>query len=101
MLCTLSSLSTDPTFTTENISTVWEVVAVDKRKETWEEGFGKSNVEEVYSRLSSEEERLQRYAMMYYAAPYSSWKDLIEWLYSSGELAAAKKAKTFLQQKGE
>ena len=59
-------------------------------------------VEEIYSSHSSEEERLQYCSETYVTAKVnSSWEDLVKKLYLHGELAAAKKAKTFQQQKGE
>ena len=69
----------------------------------WEDWrvLGELAVEEIYSSHSSEEERLQYCAETYSANPDSSWEELVESLYSHEEMAAAKKAKAFLQQKGE
>ena len=76
---------------------------MDKRRQAWELVLGERDVvEEIYSSHSSEEERLQYCSETYAAAKVnSSWEELVQWLYLHGELAAAKKAKTFLQQKGE
>ena len=67
----------------------------------WERELGRSAVREIYSSHSSEEERLQYCAETYSANPDSSWEKLVKSLYSHDEMAAAKKAKAFLQQKGE
>ena len=75
---------------------------MDKRRQLWEKVLGERAVEEIYSSHSSEEERLQYCSETYLTAKgNSSWEDLVQNLYYSGELPAAKKAKTFLQQKGE
>ena len=60
-----------------------------------------SAVEEIYSSHSSEEKRLQYCAETYSAKPDSSWEKLVKSLYYHKEMAAAKKAKAFLQEKGE
>ena len=68
----------------------------------WERVLGNSAVREIYSSHSSEEERLQYCAETYSTAkPDSSWEELAESLYYNNEMSAAKKAKAFLQQKGE
>ena len=102
-IVTISLLSTDPTLTVENVTQAMEMVTVDKRKQSWEVVFGKrALVEENYSSHSSEEERLQYCSKTYVTSKVnSSWEDLVQKLYYHGELAAAKKAKTFLQQKGK
>ena len=67
----------------------------------WEMVLRESAVEEIYSSHSSEEERLQYCAETYSAKPQSYWEELVQWLYYNYEMAAAKKAKAFLQEKGE
>ena len=67
----------------------------------WERVLERSAVEEIYSSHSSEEKRLQYCAETYFVKPDSSWEELVQLLYYFGEVAAAKKAKAFLQQKGE
>ena len=74
---------------------------MDKRREVWEEVLEESVVEEFYRSHSSEKERLQYCAESYSARPDSSWKELVKSLYYNDEMSAAKKAKAFLQQKGE
>ena len=74
---------------------------MDKRREVWVEVLGVSAVEEIYSSHSSEEEKLHSCTDTYVTCkPYSSWEHLVQWLYDCGEMAAAKEAKAFLQQKG-
>ena len=67
----------------------------------WERVLGGLAVEEIYSSHSSEEERLQYCAETYSAKLDSSWQRLVQSLYYYDEMSAAKKAKAFLQQKGE
>ena len=67
----------------------------------WEEVLGVSAVKEIYSSHSSEEKKLHSCADTYATCkPDSSWEDLAQELYHCGEMAAAKEAKAFLQQKG-
>ena len=94
-------LSTDPTLTLENVSGAMEKISVDKRRQVWETVLGWEAVEEIYNSHSSEEEKLHSCADSYTSKPDSSWEDLVRWSYRYGEMAAAKKAKSFLQQKGE
>ena len=103
VIVTISSLSTDPTFTVENVTQAMEMVTVDKRRHLWDQVLrGRDVVEEIYSSHSSEEERLQYCSETYATSKLnSSWEHLVQKLYHHGELAAGKKAKTFLQQKGE
>jgi ASC-1-like (ASCH) protein len=78
-----------------------EKVSVDKRREVWEEVLEEEAVEEIYSSHSSEEEKLHSCADIYVTCkPDSSWEELVRELYNWGEMAAAKEAKAFLQQKG-
>ena len=97
----MSFLSPDPTLTVENVTRVMEKVKVDKRREMWKEVLGKGVVEEIYSSHSSEEEKLHSCADVYATCkPDSSWKELLQKLYTWGGMAAAKEAKAFLQQRG-
>ena len=74
---------------------------MDKRREVWEEVLGGNAVEEIYSNHSSEEEKLHSCADTYVTCkPDSSWEGLVQRLYDYGEMAPAKEAKAFLQQKG-
>ena len=75
---------------------------MDKRKKVWERVLGRRAVSEIYSDyFSFEEEKLFSCADTYAnCKPDSSWEQLIQELYECSELAAAKEAKAFLQQKG-
>ena len=85
----------------ENVARAMEKVTVDKRRETWERLILEDPVEVIYSSHSSEEERLHSSAEIFVSCtPSSSWEGLIRELYCYGEMAAAKEAKTFLQDKG-
>ena len=97
----MSSLSSDPIPTVENVTRAMEKVTVDKRRGVWEGVLGEGAVEEIYSSHSSEQERLHSCADVYVTCkPDSSWKDLVQKLYNCGGMAAAKEAKAFLKQKG-
>ena len=67
----------------------------------WKRELGELAVKEIYSSHSSEEERLQYCVETYSAKPDSSWEGLVKSLYYRDEMSAAKKARAFLQQKGE
>ena len=74
---------------------------MDKRREVWEEVLDEDAVEKIYSSHSSEEEKLHSCADTYVTCKlYSSWEHLVQRLYDCCEMAAAKEAKAFLQQKG-
>jgi uncharacterized lipoprotein len=98
----MSSLSPDPTLTVENVTRAMEKVSVDKRRRVWETIFNhRQVVEEIYSSHSSEEEKLHSCADTYVTCkPDSSLEELVRQLYDRVEMAAAKEAKAFLQQKG-
>ena len=98
----MSSLSPDPTLTVGNVIRAIEKVAVDKRRRVWKEMLTEEAVEEIYSSHSNEANKLCSCADTYVTCkPYSSWKDLVQKLYyGCCEMAAAKEAKAFLQQKG-
>ena len=98
----MSSLSPDPTLTVGNVIRAIEKVAVDKRRRVWEEVLTEEAVEEIYSSHSNEENKLRSCADIYVTCkPNSSWEDLVQKLYyDCCEMAAAKEAKAFLQQKG-
>ena len=84
-----------------NVTKAMEKVAVDKRRRVWGIVLGKGAVEKIYSSHSREEEKLRSCVDTYATCkPDSSWKELVLKLYLCGEMAAAKEAKAFLQQKG-
>ena len=97
----MSFLSPDPTLTVGNVTRTMEKVTVDKRIQVLVKVLGEEAVEEIYNSHSSEEEKLYSYADTYVTCkPDSSWEELVQLLCYHGEMAAAKEAKAFLQQKG-
>ena len=100
----------EPTLTVDNLVGVMEKVTSDKerRKEVWRkvlewDGFTPySYIDEVYRKYTTEKEQTNVLADVYInSTPYSSWHHLVKTLYKEGELAAAKEAKSFLEQNGE
>ena len=66
-----------------------------------EKVLGQEAVEEIYSSHSIVEKKLHSCADTYVTCALgSSWEELVHVLYDSGEMAAAKEARTFLQYKG-
>ena len=98
----MSSLSQDPTLTVGNVTRAVEKVTVDKRRQMWGNVvLSRRIVEEIYSSHSSEEEKLRSCIDTYITYNSdSSWEHLVQALYYSDEMAAAKEAKVFLQPKG-
>ena len=104
------SLFVDPTLTLDNFTGVMKKVTPDKerRRKVW----GKvlkwryltldSYLDEVDTNYTTEKEKTNVLADVYInSRPDSSWEHLVRTLYDAGELAAAKEAKSFLQQNGE
>ena len=97
----MSSLSPDPTLTVGRVTRAMEKVTVDMRRRVWAKVLGEKAVEEIYSSHSNEEEKLRSCADIYVTCQCDpSWEHLVQKLYNCGEMAAAKEAKAFLQQKG-
>ena len=99
----------DPTLTVDSLVGVMEKVTSDegRRKEVWEMvlkwdyGTLPSYLDEVYTKYTTDKEKTHALADVYVnSRPESSWQDLVQALYDKGELAAAKEAKSFLQQNG-
>ena len=90
----------DPSFTVENVYEAMEKVSTCKRRQVCERMLHESAVEEIYSTHSSEKDRLLSCANYVTCKPRSSWEQLVCHLYGQGEMVAAKKAKEFLQHKG-
>ena len=106
-------LFADPTLTVENIVRVIEKVTSDegRRRKVWERVLRwnymfttttpSSYLDEVYSKYTTAKEKTHALADVYInSRPESSWQDLLQTLYDESEVAAAKEAKSFLQQKG-
>ena len=88
----------------ENVVGVMEKVAVERRKEVWSEWgiVPYPQLEEIYQKYSTEEQRIHACADIYVnCRPDSSWTHLCQGLYVWNEMTAAKKAKTFIPQTGE
>jgi hypothetical protein len=88
----------------ENVVGVLEKVAVERRKEVWYqlEIVPGPQLEQIYEKYSTEEQRIHAYADIYInCCPDSSWTSLYRELYEWNEMAAVKKAKSFIQQTGE
>ena len=95
----------DPTLTVDNLVRVMEKVTSDKRRKVWEEvlecNTPYSYLDEVYTKYTTDKEKTHALADVYInIRPESSWQHLVETLYDESELAAAKEAKSFLQQNG-
>ena len=94
------SLFPDSTLTVENVTRAMEKIIVGTRRGVWWKVLGQKAVEEIYTNHSSEKERLYSCASHLVCKHDASWKDLVQRLYYYNEMAAAKEAKVFLQQKG-
>ena len=74
---------------------VWERVL------RWRCATPSSYLDEVYSKYTTAKEKTHALADVYInSRPESSWQHLLQTLYDESEVAAAKEAKSFLQQKG-
>jgi hypothetical protein len=94
----------EPTLTVENVVEVMEKVAVERRKKVWSgwEIAPGPQLEEIYQKYSTEEQRIHACADIYVnCRPDSSWTDLCHGLYVENEMTAARKAKIFIPQTGE
>ena len=97
----------DPTLTVESLVRVMEKMTSDegRRRKMWESVLWKSYfipssyIDEVYSKYTMAEEKTHALADVYVnSRPDSSWQHLVQRLYDESEMAAAKEAKSFLQQ---
>ena len=74
---------------------VWERVL------KWEGATPSSCLDEVYSKYTTAKEKTHALADVYVnSRPESSWEHLLQTLHDESEVAAAKEAKSFLEQKG-
>jgi hypothetical protein len=105
----MTNCFSDSTLTIESVFVVMEKVTSDegRRRKVWERAlklYGttpSSYLYEVYSKRTPAEEKSHALAGVYVnSRPESSWQHLVETLYKESELAAAKEAKSFLQQNG-
>ena len=98
------SVYPEPTLTVDNVVGVLENVAVERRKELWSRRHIvlRPQLEEIYQKYSTEEQRIHACADIYvHCRPHSSWTDLYQRLYAENEMTAVRKAKTFIPQTGE
>ena len=94
----------EPTLTVGKVVGVLENVAVERRKEVWSGGdiVPYPQLEEIYQKYSTEEQRIHACADIYVNCySHSSWTDLCHRLYGWNEMTAARKGKTFIPQTGE
>ena len=94
----------DDSLTVDNVTKVMEMVTADRIMEVWRRlGVLESLVKMITGNLSTTKEKTRACVDLYLnCSPYEpSWKDIASALYERGELAAAKEAKSFLQQNGE
>ena len=92
----------------ENVAGVMEKVAVERRKEVWsrrKSGWDivpDPQLEEIYQKYSTEEQRIHACADFYVNYhPDSSFTHLCQRLYGRNEMTAARKAKIFIPQTGK
>ena len=101
----------EPSLTVNNLARVIGKVTSDKRK-VWEKVLSyrvypwrkynpESYLDAVNTKYKTEEAKVSVLADVYVnSRPESSWEHLVRDLYESGEMEAAKEAKSFLQQNG-
>ena len=103
-------LFADPTLTVDSLVGVMDEVTPGKkrRREVWEEllEWGDETpyfyLDGVDTNYCTKKEKTNVLADVYInSRPDSSWEHLVKTLYVAGELAAAKEAKSLLQQNGE
>ena len=94
----------DDSLTVDNVTKVMEMGNADKILEMWKES-GESLVKMVTRNLSTTKEKIRACVDLYLnCCPddiQPSWEDIASGLYDRGEMAAAREAKSFLQQNGE
>ena len=80
----------------------------ERRREVWRKVLGwkchtpDSYLDEIDTKYTNEKEKTNVLADVYInSRPDSSWEHVLKTLYYSGQLVAAKEAKSFLQQNGE
>ena len=101
----------DDSLTVDNLTKVMEMGNAYKIMEMWkylDESLVKMHVPKSLMKMitgnpSTTKEEIRECVDLYLnCSPYEpSWKDIASALYDRGEMAAAREAKTFLQQNGE
>ena len=91
----------DDSLTVDNVTKVMEMGNADKIPEMWKES-GESLVKMITGNLSTTKEKTRACVDLYLNChPDPSWETITLGLYKRGEMAAAREAKSFLQQNGE
>ena len=94
----------DDSLTVDNLTKVMGMGNADKIMEMWKH-LGESFVKMITGNLSTTKEKIRACVDLYLnCCPHDiqpSWKDITSKLYEHGEMAAAREAKSFLQQNGE
>ena len=97
-------LFADDSLTVDNLTKVMEMGNADKIIEMWKE-LDQSLVKMITRNLSTTKEKIRACVDLYLNChPHDiqpSWKGIASALYEHGEMAAAREAKSFLQQNGE
>ena len=80
---------------------MWKSVLQWMDMDTFTTTTPSSYLDDVYTKCTTDEEKTHALADVYInSRPEPSWQHLVQTLYGEGELAAAKEAKSFLQQNG-
>ena len=94
----------DDSLTVDNVTKVMEMVTADKIMEVWGWLYvPESLVKMITGNLSTTKEKTRACVDLYLncSPDGPSWNAITSRLYKCGELAAAREAKSFLQQNGE
>ena len=93
----------DDSLTVDNVTKVMEMVTADRIMKVWDWlDVPESLVKMITRNLSTTKEKTRACVDLYLnCSPEPTWEDITLGLYQCGELAAAKEAKSFLQQNGE
>ena len=96
----------DDSLTVDNVTKVMEMGNADKILEIWKESDElESLVKMITGNFSTTKEKIRACVDLYLNCCRDdiqpSWEDIASVLYEHGEMAAAREAKSFLQQNGE
>ena len=95
----------DDSLTVDNVTKVMEMGNADNILEMWKELLDESLVKMITGNLSTTKEKIRACVDLYInCCPddiHPSWEGITSALYEHGEMAAAREAKSFLQQNGE
>ena len=94
----------DDSLTVDNVTKVMKKVIADRIMEVWKWwGVPESLVKMMTGNLPTTKEKTRACVDLYLncSPDEPSWKSITSGLYQCGEMAAAREAKSFLQQNGE